>query len=116
MEEEKPKRRDFIKMFGLTVGASVAGLNAMASFPPEEIRELNASQREFMTRYGVWMDEYVELIKLQKLNPENTDIKKEIVAHAEAAEKFQAELREHMKDGTFSVIFKEAIKKVSSEI
>ena len=116
MEERKTKRRDFIKLFGLAAGVSVSGLSTAAALTTENIRKLDESQREFMDRYGIWMDEYIELIKLQREYPDNEKIKKEILTHADVAEKFQNELREHMKDETFSLIFRNAIEKVSKEI
>ena len=117
MTDQKSDRRAFLKKMGLTAGATLAGTSGFASFvKDDEIRQLNDEQREFMTRYSSWMDEYTAIIRLQKSDPDNVEFQQQMIQAANEAEKFQPELIEFMKDGTFAFIYKNAIKRVTDEI
>lgn len=117
MSDQQSSRRNFLKILGLSAGASLAGKNALAAFVnKEEIRKLNPAQQEFMIRYGKWMDEFTEVIRIQKAEPENMENQKKMVALTERAEKFQPELAGFMKDETFALIYKASIQRVTNEI
>jgi len=117
MSEEQSSRRKFIKLFGLSAGATLTSVSGMAAFIDQtEIRKLNPEQREFMIRYGKWMDEFTELIKIQKTDPNGLEINKRIIALTEKVEKLRPQLEAYMTDKTFALIYKESIKRVTAEI
>lgn len=116
MTDKSTGRRSFIKLTGLAAGLGLS-TPALAGFLKEdEIKSLNPVQLEFMKRYGEWMDEYIDVIRLQKLNPDNPEVRKKVVSVAEKAEIFQPELTGFMKDNTFAIIFKHALGRVTKEI
>lgn len=117
MPDNSSSRRNFLKILGLSAGASLAGKSALAAFVnKEEIRRLNPVQQEFMVRYGKWMDEFVEVVRIQKAEPENQENQKKMVALTERAEKFKPELDEFMKDETFALVYIASVQRVTNEI
>lgn len=117
MPDKQSSRRNFLKIIGLSAGASLAGKSALAAFVnKEEIRKLNPAQQEFMLRYGKWMDEFVDVVRIRKAEPENVENQKKMVALTERAEKFKPELDEFMKDQTFALVYKASIQRVTNEI
>lgn len=117
MSKKESNRRNFLKYLGLSVGTTLLSTNVFASFINEsELKKLNFEQQEFMIRYGKWMDEFVEGIKLQKEDPENLDYKKSMLEISNNVKELQPELNEFMKDETFALIYKESIKRVTKEI
>ena len=117
MSEQSSNRRNFLKLLGLSAGATLVSASGVAAFTNStEIKVLSPEQQEFMIRYGKWMDEFTELIRLKKEDPENLENNKKTMALAEKAESFQPELKKFMSDKTFELIYKESIKRVSIEI
>jgi hypothetical protein len=117
MSEQQSSRRGFLKLLGLTAGATLASKNVFAAFIDKtEIRKLNPKQQEFMLRYGKWMDEFIEMIRVQKTDPDNITNLKKMVELSEKAEALQPELSEFMKDETFALIYHASIDRVSREI
>lgn len=117
MSSEQSTRRKFLKFLGLSAGVTLAAPAAFASFvDPEEIKRLNPEQREFMVRYGKWMDEMTQVARIDLDEPENMENKQRKMVLAENAEKLQPELDIHMKDKTFALIYNESIKRLTVEI
>ena len=117
MSEKQSSRRKFLQLLGLTASASLVGPSAIAgSIDQKEILKLNPEQQVFMIAYGKWMDEFIEVIRIQKTHPGNLENHKKMVVLTEAAEKMKPELSEFMKDSTFSVIYKASIERMSKEI
>ncbi len=117
MSEQQSSRRKFLKILGLTGAASMVGTNALASFnEPSEILKLNAEQQEFMIRYGKWMDEFLEVIRIKKKNPNNPENNEKMVTLTEKAQKMKPELTAFLKDEIFSIIYMASIKRVRDEI
>lgn len=117
MTENESARRKFLKLFGLSVGASMLSTNVFAdSIAGKEIFRLNPRQQEFMARYEKWMDEFIEVIRIKKVSPDNPENKMKMMALTKRAEKFKPEINEFMKDKTFSLIYKRSIERMSKEI
>ena len=74
MSEEESNRRKFLRLLGLSAGAVLVSTNAFSIFmKPEEILKLKPDQQEFMKRYGKWMDEFIEVIRIMKKDPQNKE-------------------------------------------
>ncbi len=117
MSSEQPTRRKFLELLGITAGASLLSTGAMAEFTNQtEIRRLNPDQQAFMIKYGTWMNEFMEVIKIQKTDPDNSDNQKKMIALTEQAEVFQPQLTAYMKDETFALIYHASIQQMRSEI
>ncbi len=117
MSEKKSTRRKFLQLFGLSATASLVSTSVLAAFVDQaEIRKLNPEQQEFMIGYGKWMDEFIEVIRIQKTDPDSLENNRKMIALSEKAEELQPELAEFMKDETFSLIFKASIERMSKEI
>lgn len=117
MPEKEPTRRKFLQFLSLSAGTALPGANALAAFTNhEEIKKLNPEQQEFMKRYGKWMDEFIEVIRIRKTDPNNLENQKKMIALTDKAETLQPELDEFMKDKTFSLIYNISIDRLSKEI
>lgn len=117
MSEEQSTRRNFLKIIGLSAGASMVGTSTIASFVNHsEIQKLNTEQLEFMLRYGTWMDDFTEVVRVQKTEPDNHENNMKMISLTTKAEELQPELSVFMKDETFSLIYLASIKRLSDEI
>lgn len=116
MSDTQPSRRKFLQLFGLTAGATLIGSTALAGFVDQsEIKKLNPEQKEFMLRYGQWMDEFTEVIRNKK-NGESKENHLQMIALTEKSAALQPELDGHMKDETFALIYKASIERMTKEI
>ncbi len=117
MSEQQSSRRKFLKILGLTGAATMVGPNALAGFNDHtEILKLNPEQQEFMIRYGKWMDEFLEVIRIKKKSPDHHKNNEKMIALTEKVQKMKPELTEFLKDETFSIIYMASIKRVRDEI
>jgi len=63
-----------MKNIGLAAGATILASSAQANpFDNAEVKKLNPKQQEFMLRYGKWMDDFTEVVRLQKVDPYNLE-------------------------------------------
>lgn len=117
MSDSKTNRRKFLKYLGLSASASLASNAVFASFIDQsEIKQLNTEQQKFMVRYGKWMDDFTEIIKILKANPDNMEHKQKMMTITNNVKELQPELKEFMKDKTFALIYQASIKRVTLEI
>jgi hypothetical protein len=116
-DQKHSTRRKFLRFLGLSAGASLITSTAFGRFIKEEdIKRLKPDQRTFMLRYGEWMDEFIEVIRIEKANPGNLENNQKKMALAERALEMKPELSEFMKDETFALIYTASIQRMSSEI
>ena len=114
---EQQSRRNFLKALGLTGVATLAGgslFTALAESP--EVLKLNPQQKEFMLENGKWMDDFIEVIRIQKSEPANMDNQKKMIALAEQAEVWKPQLTEYMNDRNFALIYHASIQSLRDEI
>jgi hypothetical protein len=114
---EQPSRRNFLKFLGAFAGTTMISSNAFAGFVrEEEIKKLNPEQKEFMLRYGKWMDEFIEVIRVQRAEPDNMENHRRMIVLTDEAEKLNTELAVFMSDPTFSMIYNVSIQRMTDEI
>ncbi len=117
MSDKQSSRRKFLQFLGLTAGATIVSKNVFAKgFDHTEIRKLTEKQQEFMFRYEKWMDEFIQVINVQKTEPENMENQKKVMSLSKLSEEFKPELDEHMKDETFAFIFRISIERMTNQI
>lgn len=117
MSEMQSSRRSFLKILGVSVGATVTSTTAFAGlFDHSEIQKLNPEQKEFMLTYEKWMDEFIEEIRIKKKEPGNIENQKKMMALTERAASWKPKLTEYMKDKTFALIYQDAIARTTKEI
>jgi len=97
-------RRRFLTKLGLTLGVTLTGTKVMQGEQAPVTTEmgLNAEQKAFMDNYEKWMDNFIEVIKFQKKDPNDLGNNMKIVALSEEAKLFQQELIGYMKDDNFA--------------
>jgi len=97
-------RRKFLTKLGLTLGMTLTGTKVMqgAETPSPDKFSINAEQKEFMKNYERWMDDFIEVIKVQKKEPNDLENNKKIVALSEEAKLFQQQLIGYMGDENFA--------------
>ena len=117
MSDQQSSRRKFLEMLGLSAGAALVSTSALGAIVNhEQILKLNPEQQEFMVHYGKWMDEFIEVIRIQKAEPANMENHKRMIALTARAEAMQPELAAFMKDETFALIYRTSIERMSMEI
>lgn len=69
-----------------------------------------------MNRYGKWKDDFIEVIRVQNDDRENTANNLRMVALTQQAESFKPEPDKFMKDEPFALIYSASIERMSGEI
>lgn len=117
MSEQESTRRKFLKLIGLSAGASIVSGTLLAnSLNQEEILKLNPDQQEFMLLYERWMDEFIDVIRIQKSEPENLENQKKMIALTEIAHEWQPKVTEYMKEENFAIVYQASILRMKEEI
>lgn len=117
MLDLKSTRRNFFKFLGLTAGTTLISSSSFAAHLDQtEIKKLTDEQREFINLHEKWMDDFIEVIRLKKRDPENPTNNTKMFALTERADEFKPTLNEFMKDGTFAVIYKMSLERMTKEI
>lgn len=118
MDTFEHNRRNFLRKLGLTFGATMAASSMISANILEKNDDLSLTpeQQAFMKRYNKWMDEFIEVIKIQKVTPHNMDNNKNIVRLSEQAKAWQSKLTEYMKDENFARHYMSATERMTLEI
>ena len=117
MLDSKATRRNFFKFLGLSAGTTLISQASFgAHLDQTEIKKLNDEQKEFILLHEKWMDEFIEVIKVQKTSPEDQENNKKMIAITEMADEFKPTLNEFIKDGTFALIYKMSLERMTKEI
>ena len=117
MLDSKSSRRNFFKFLGLTAGTTLMSQASFGAHLDEtEIKKLTDEQKEFILLHEKWMDEFIEVIRVQKIAPEDPENNKKMIAITDMADEFKPKLNEFMKDGTFALIYKMSMERMSKEI
>jgi hypothetical protein len=117
MLDLKSTRRNFFKFLGLTAGTTLISQTSFAEHLDQtEIKKLTAEQKEFIILHEKWMDEFIEVIRVQKKDPQDVENNKKMAAITERAEGFKPQLQEFLKDGVFALVYKMSLERVSKEI
>jgi hypothetical protein len=111
-------RRRFLTKLGLSLGVTLTGTQVMQgeNAPSAEMITINADQKAFMENYERWMDDFIVVIKFQKLEPHNLDNNMKIVALSEEAKLFQQELVGYMRDENFARYYMVATERMTLTI
>ncbi len=121
MDEYESTRRDFLKKLGLAVGATAlasTGISQAAEIIQNKKEEfpLTPEQKEFMTGYVKWLEEFRSMVKVQKVNPDDLDNNKKLMKLSDEAGIWQKELIEYMKDDNFARYFMVVTERVTTTI
>lgn len=117
MSENQSTRRKFLQYLGLSAGATLVSSGALAAISAhDDIKKLSSAEREFMLDYGKWMDEFIEVIKVQKTDPDNSENNRKMITLTDSAEKMQPQLTEYMKGERFALIYQASIARMRNEI
>ena len=115
--QKQNSRRDFLCIVGLSAGTALLSTSAFSSFIDKaEVLKLNPKQQEFMLRYGKWMDDFIDVIRKKKAEPDNQRHHKVTMTLSDKAAAFKPELTELLKDKNFELVYRAAIDRMSKEI
>jgi hypothetical protein len=111
-------RRRFLTKLGMTLGVTLTGSTIVqgANAPSAGKMSITAGQKAFMQNYERWMDDFIEVIKFQKKEPDNLENNKKIVALSEEAKLFQKELTGYMQDDNFARYYMVATERMTLTI
>ena len=111
-------RRKFLGTLGLTLGVTLTGTKVMqgSNAPSADVLTINAEQADFMKNYERWMDDFIEVIRFQKKDPNNLENNKKIVALSDEAKLFQEQLKGYMGDENFARHYMVATERMTLEI
>jgi len=119
MDPYELKRRDFLKKLGLISGAAaITGVGGVASMLIDQREEivLSPEQKQFMDKYENWLEDFNDMAKYQKVDPEHLENNKKLMALAEEAAKWQKDLVQHMKDENFARYYMIVTERVTNTI
>lgn len=118
MDPYEQKRRDFLKKLGLIGGAAaLTGVGGVATLLIDKKEEivLTPEQKLFMDKYENWLEDFRDMAKFQKIDPDHLENNKKLMALSEEATKWQKDLIQYMKDENFAryyMIVTERVTKV----
>ena len=118
MDGYEDKRRSFLRKLGFTLGGTLTASSLISANILESSSDINITpdQKEFMVHYEKWMDEFIEVIKVQKVDPENVENNKNIVLLSERSKKWQTKLHDYMNDENFARYYMVASERMTLEI
>lgn len=118
MDAYEETRKDFLKKLGLTLGISVLPTMRISSviLDKRETVVLTTEMQEFMNQYELWMDEYIEVIRKFKFNPDDMDNNTNMVRLCNIAKEWQPKLIEYMKDKDFARYYMISTERMTKEI
>jgi len=94
---------------------TVTGASGLLINQIEEIK-LNPEQRAFMDKYENWLEDFTEMARFQKQEPDNLENNKKLMSLSEKAGLWQKELVEYMKDENFARYYMIVTERVTSVI
>jgi len=77
---------------------------------------LTPEQKQFMDKYENWLEDFRDMAKFQKVDPEHLENNKKLMALSEEAAKWQKDLVQHMKDENFARYYMIVTERVTSVI
>lgn len=118
MDGYESTRRTFLKKIGLTLGATALATVAKSTQIIEDKIQfpLTEDQVEFMKKYDLWMDEFTEVIKARRMDPDGLEINKKLMLLSEQAQEWQPIVSEFMKDSNFAKHYMIATERMTNEI
>jgi hypothetical protein len=121
MDGYESNRREFLKKLGLIAGATAltaTGVSGVADIITEkkEKFKLTSEQDKFMVKYEKWLDEFHDMAKFQKNDPEHLENNKRLMALSDEAKAWQKELIEYMKDENFARYYMITTERVTTGI
>ena len=121
MDGFESNRRDFLKKLGLIAGATAVATSGISAIPQlindkkDEI-QLTPEQTKFMVMYEKWLDEFHDMAKFQRNDPDHLGNNLKLMKLSDAAKVWQKELIEHMKDENFARYYMLKTQKVTESI
>jgi hypothetical protein len=118
MDAYEDKRRSFLRKLGFTLGATLTASSLISANIISTSREMSITpdQKAFMNDYEKWMDEFIEVIRIQKADPENYENNKNIILLSERTKKWQTRLHGYMTDDNFARYYMTATERMTLEI
>ncbi len=118
MDGYESTRRTFLRKIGLTVGAAaVSGVAGATQIIEDKMQfPLTEEQSAFMQNYDRWMDDFLEVIKERKTNPDGLEVNQRLMVLSQESQAWQPQLIEFMKDANFAKHYMIATERMTNEI
>ena len=118
MDQYESTRRKFLRNLGLSIGAVMTASSAIKAGVTDQKENyvITSEQKKFMSRYENWMDEFIEVIRIQKKSPYHMENNKKLIKLTEIAKKWQPQLTKFMQDDNFARYFMIATERMTLEI
>ncbi len=118
MDPYEDKRRGFLRKLGFTLGATLTATSLISAniIQPSPEMNITPDQKAFMKEYEKWMDEFIQVIRIQKVDPENQENNKNIVLLSERSKKWQTKLHDYMTDDNFARYYMTVTERMTLEI
>ncbi len=107
-----------MRKLGITVSATITSSALLSANINDQAQQLviTPEQQDFMKVYETWMDQFIEVIRIQKADPDNYENNKNIVVLSERAKTWQNQLGEYMQDESFARYFMIKTERMTLEI
>lgn len=118
MDSYESTRRGFIKKLGLSVGMAAVYSGAKGAKIIEKHIDfpLTSDQQKFIESYEDWMDNFIEIIKARRTNPDDLELNLKLMRLSEQHESWQKEVVEYMKDDNFAKHYMIVTQRMTDEI
>lgn len=118
MDPYEDKRRGFLRKLGFSLGATLTATSLISASiaDPSTAISITPDQQAFMKTYEKWMDEFIDVIRIQKTDPENVENNKNIVLLSEQSKKWQTRLHGYMTDDNFARYYMTVTERMTLEI
>lgn len=118
MDGYEDNRRQFLRRLGFTLGGTLTASSLISAniIDTDKNMHISPEQKAFMNSYEKWMNEFIEVIRIQKVDAENIKNNKNIVLLSERSKKWQFKLHEYMTDDNFARYFMKATERMTLEI
>jgi len=109
---------NFYEDWVFTLGGTLTASSLISAniIDTDKNMHISPEQKAFMNSYEKWMDEFIKVIRIQKVDTENIENNKNIVLLSERSKKWQFKLHEYMTDDNFARYFMKATERMTLEI
>ena len=118
MDQYESNRRKFILGLGLSIGAVMTATSAIKAGVngKKDSIVISPEQQDFMIKYEKWMDDFIDVIRVQKISPNHLENNKKLIKLTEIAKEWQPKLTEFMKDENFASYYIISTERMTHEI
>jgi len=100
--ENNDSRRNFLKKIGMTLTAAATTTFAAGAVKTSKFDKLSLEKQAFLKKYKIWIDNFKNVVNVQKVDPQHAANNEYMMKLSEEAENWKAELQSYLTDQDFA--------------